>query len=96
MSDTVTWYEVKGYGILEVNPIQVVKRTPSTITVRESSCYVNDRTFDVRRNLDGRQFETLEEANADIVKRYESKIKYLEAETANYRRHLAKWNENHS
>jgi hypothetical protein len=99
MSETTTWYEIKGYGIWEVRPIQVVKQTAKTLVIRENNSWTLDDssrgTRDVRRMLDGNQFDSLEAANAAVVTRYEAKIKYYESEANNYRRHLAKWKEAH-
>ena len=95
MSETTTWYEIKGYGIWEVLPIQVVKQNAKSLVIREDSSWFGEdrgtRTRDVLRMMNGDQFPTRFAANVALVARYETKIKFLEAEADNYRRHLANW-----
>jgi hypothetical protein len=99
MSETTTWYEIKGWGIWEVKPLQVVKVSAKSLVVLQDYSHWNEpegtRFREVRKMFDGNQFDSLEAANAAVVARYENKIKLLEGEADDYRRHLANWIEAH-
>jgi hypothetical protein len=95
MTETTTWYEISGYSDLEVKPIQVVKRTERTLTIREDM-WGSGKTHDTRRLMNGKQFDSLEAANAAVLARYELKLKYAEEEVALWRQRLENWKETHS
>ena len=101
MSETTTWYKIKGYGVFEVVPIQVIKHTEKTIFIREEydawfgakELAKNiPKTRDVRRSMNGDFFPTLEAANAAVISRYEAIIANHEEVARLYRKHLRQWN----
>ncbi len=97
MTETTTWYEISGYSDLRVEPLMVVKRTARTLFILEDYSWdKSGKTHEVRRLMNGKQFESLEAANAAVLARYELKLKYAEEEADLCWGRLEKWKETHS
>lgn len=85
-----TWYEIKGYSTLDIVPFKVVSRTPKTVIVRSNWM---GKEHDSRQHITENMFESLEEAQAELLKRLEGRVETAEENLVFAQQQLAKFKE---